>query len=140
MRTNLPKYIENDFKILYNAEFKTDKYGYSYTDNVKMCEKLFKIAKTYADKYLEDVLDYLGYFCDNTYELAESDYRNQILSDAEYHFIQAMENYDEVYDEKINKQVKFIEMGFIDCVYSSAKNFKASNYQEKYPSKIVYRY
>ena len=42
---NLPKYVEKDLKVLYNAEFKVSKYGFSYTDNVKMAQKLFKIAQ-----------------------------------------------------------------------------------------------
>ncbi len=133
---NLPKYVEKDLKVLYNAEFKVSKYGFSYTDNVKMAQKLFKIAQKYPDKYLEPVLEYLGYFTDCDETLNPSDYRDEIMHNAEHYFLEAMNNSTILYDN-IDKQCLFIEMGFIDCWYASKRNFKASNYQIKYPSKLV---
>lgn len=134
----LPKYVLNDLQVLDNAEFKIDKFGYTYTDNCKLAEKLFKMAKKYPQKYLHAVLDYLGYF-DGSVELDESDYRAEILHNAEYYFIQAMNDVIEMYDGKnINKQVFFIEQGLIDGWFSSAKRWKEKGYEPKYPSKAVY--
>lgn len=132
----LPKYVEKDLQVLYNAEFKVSKYGYQYTDNIKMAQKLFQIASKYPDKYLEAVLEYLGYFTDCNEQLDEADYRAEIFHNAEYYFLEAMNNPTIVYDNP-NKQVLFIEMGFIDCWYQSKRNFKESNYQIKYPSKVT---
>lgn len=137
---NLPKYVEKDLSVLYNAEFKVSKYGYSYTDYFRMAVKLFKMASKYPEKYLEAVLEYLGYFTSCDEQLNEADYRAEIFHNAEEYFISAMEDNFMCYDENVNKQVEFIEMGFIDCWYSSKKNFKASNYQRKYPSKLVTAY
>lgn len=134
---DLPKYVTRDLEVLYNAEFKVSKYGYSYTDYYRMAVKLFKIASKYADKYLEPVLEYLGYFTDCNEVLDEADYRAEIFHNAEEYFISAMEDFAMCYDENVNKQVDFIEMGFIDCWYSSNKRFKASNYEIKYPSKVT---
>lgn len=136
---NLPKYVEKDLEVLYNAEFKVSKYGYSYTDNVKMAEKLFKMANKYPDKYLEAVLEYLGYFNDGNEYLNPQDYRHEILSCAEDYFIEAMNNPCGVYDNT-KQQGLFIEMGFIDCWYSSKRSFLESNYQRKYQSKLQSNY
>ena len=132
----LPKYVEKDLKVLQNAEFKVSKYGFSYTDNIKMAQKLFQIASKYPEKHLEAILEYLGYFTDCNEYLNPSDYRNEIYHNAEEYFLEAMDNPTIVY-ENPNKQGLFIEMGFIDCWYASKRNFKASNYVRKFPSKLT---
>lgn len=132
---NYPQYVETDLKILYNFETKISKYGYMYTDNYRMSLKLFAIASKYPQKNLEAIIDYLGYFSDNI-EISEDNYRKEILHNAEYYFIQAMNDNFVCYDENVNKQAKFIELGLIDNWYSSSKNFKESNYQIKYPTTI----
>lgn len=130
-----PQYVMNDLKVLDNAEFKIDKHGYSYTDNYRISLKLFQIASKYPQKNLEAIIDYLGYFSDGI-EISEDNYRKEILYNAEYHFIQAMNDNFMCYGENINKQAKFIELGLIENWYSSNKTFKESNYQIKYPTTI----
>ena len=133
---NLPKYVARDLKVLYNAEFKVSKYGYSYTDYYRMAVKLFKIASKYSDKYLEPVLEFLGYFTDCNEYLDESNYRAEIYHNAEYYFIKAMEDYAMCYDKNVNKQIDFIEMGFISSWFVSNRHFKDKNYKIKYPSMV----
>lgn len=130
-----PQYVEKDLKTLYNFETKTTKYGHMYTDNYRMSLKLFAIASKYPQKNLEAIIDYLGYFSDNI-EISEDNYRKEILHNAEYYFIQAMNHNFMCYDGNINKQAKFIELGLIDNWYSSSRKFKESNYQIKYPTTI----
>ena len=130
-----PKYVEKDLRTVYNFETKISKYGHMYTDNYRMSLKLFSIASKYPQKNLEAIIDYLGYFSDNI-EISEDNYRKEILHNAEYYFIQAMNDNFVCYDENVNKQAKFIELGLIDNWYSSSKNFKESNYQIKYPTTI----
>lgn len=136
---DLPKYVTRDLKVLYNAEFKVSKYGYSYTDYYRMAVKLFKIASTYSDKYLEPILEYLGYFTDYNEYLDESNYRAEIYHNAEYYFIQAMNEYSMCYGDNLKKQISFIEMGFIGGWFASNKQFKAKNYEIKYPSLIEHK-
>lgn len=131
-----PKYVDKDLQVLYNNEFKVSKYGYSYTDYYRMAIKLFAIAKKYPQKHLEVILEYLGYFTDCKEELNELDFRNEILHNAEEYFISAMSDTCMMYDKNVNKQVKFIELGLIDCWYEKARNFRNSGYIRKYPSKI----
>ena len=50
---NLPKYVKKDLEVLYNAEFKVDRYGYTWTDYHRLAVKLYAIASKYSDKYLE---------------------------------------------------------------------------------------
>ena len=133
---NLPKYVKKDLKILENAEFKVSKYGFGYCDDIKMAQKLFQIASKYPQKHLEVILEYLGYFTDSNESLNPSDYRHEIYSNSEDYFLRAMDNPTIVY-ENPKKQSLFIEMGFIDCWYSSKRNFKASNYVRKFPSKLT---
>lgn len=130
-----PQYVMNDLKVLKNAEFKITKYGYSYTDNYRMSLKLFQIASKYPQKNLEAIIDYLGYFYDDI-EISEDNYRKEILHNAEYYFIQAMNDNFVCYGENVNKQVKFIELGLIDGWYRSNREFKASGYEIKYPTTI----
>lgn len=130
-----PKYVESDLRTLYNFETKTDKYGYMYTDNYRISLKLFAIASKYPQKNLEAIIDYLGYFSDNI-EISEDNYRKEILHNAEYHFIQAMNDNFMCYEENVNKQVKFIELGLIDSWYRSNKDFKSSGYEIKYPTTV----
>lgn len=130
-----PKYVETDLRTLYNFETKTDKYGYMYTDNYRISLKLFAIASKYPQKNLEAIIDYLGYFSDNI-EISEDNYRKEILYNAEYHFIQAMNDNFMCYEENVNKQVKFIELGLIDSWYRSNKDFKSSGYEIKYPTTV----
>ena len=40
------------------------------------------------------------------------------------------------YDDKVNKQSDFIEIGFIDTWYSSNRRFRESGYEIKYPTKV----
>lgn len=132
---NYPQYVETDLKILYNFETKISKYGHMYTDNYRMSLKLFSIASKYPQKNLEAIIDYLGYFSDNI-EISEDNYRKEILHNAEYYFIQAMNDNFMCYEENVNKQVKFIELGLIDGWYRSNREFKASGYEIKYPTTI----
>lgn len=131
----IPKYVENDLKILCNAECKTDSYGNCWTDYHKLATKLYAIASKYPQKHLEAVIDYLGYFNDNV-EISEKDYRAEIMHNAEYYFIQAMKDSCMCYDDKVNKQSDFIEIGFIDTWYSSNRRFRESEYEIKYPTKV----
>ena len=130
-----PQYVETDLKILYNFETKISKYGHMYTDNYRMSLKLFSIASKYPQKNLEAIIDYLGYFSDNI-EISEDNYRKEILHNAEYYFIQAMNDNFMCYEENVNKQVKFIELGLIDSWYRSNREFKKSGYEIKYPTTI----
>ena len=132
---NYPQYVMNDLKVLENAEFKMDKYGYNFTDNYRMSLKLFQIASKYPQKNLEAIIDYLGYFYDNI-EISEDNYRGEILHNAEYYFIQAMNDNFVCYGENVNRQVKFIELGLIDSWYRSNREFKESGYEIKYPTTI----
>lgn len=129
----IPKYVLQDLKVLENAELKVDQYGYCRTNYSKMSEKLFKIAQRYPQKYLEVVLDYLGYF-DGSIVLNEEDFRDEILHNAEYCFIEAMDS-DTMYGHNTQRQVKFIELGIIEGWFDSPKTFK-ERYKEQYPSKI----
>lgn len=129
----IPKYVNRDLQVLSNAELKTDKYGYCRTDYSKMAEKLFKIGFNYPSQYLEVVLDYLGYF-DGSIVLDESDFRSEILHNAEYCFIEAMSD-SAMYGENTKRQVKFIDLGVIGGWFNSPKSFK-NRYKAKYPSKI----
>lgn len=129
----IPKYVSQDLKVLENAELKVDKYGYCHTDYSKMAEKLFKIAQRYPQKYLEVVLDYLGYF-DGSIVLDEADFRSEILHNAEYCFMEAMDS-DAMYGENTKRQIKFINLGIIGGWFNSPKSFK-NRYKAKYPSKI----
>lgn len=132
---NYPQYVMNDLKVLENAEFKITKYGYSYTDNYRMSLKLFQIASKYPQKNLEAIIDYLGYFYDDI-EISEDNYRKEILHNAEYYFIQAMNDNFVCYDENVNRQAKFIELGLIDVCFRSNREFKESGYEIKYPTTI----
>lgn len=133
-----PQYVETDLKILYNFETKISKYGYMYTDNYRMSLKLFAIASKYPQKNLEAIIDYLGYFSDNI-EISEDNYRKEILHNAEYYFIQAMNDNFMCYGENAIKQVKFIELDLIDGWYRSNKEWKKSGYEIKYPTTIEAR-
>lgn len=130
----LPKYVQKDIQILENAELKVDKYGYCRTDYSKMSEKLFKIAQRYPQKYLEAILEYLGYFNDGDIELDEEDYRDEIFYIGEYCFIEAM-NSASMYDDNVQRQAKFIELGIIDGWFDSPRSFK-ERYQPQYQTKI----
>ena len=132
---NYPQYVETDLKILYNFETKISKYGHMYTDNYRMSLKLFSIASKYPQKNLEAIIDYLGYFSDNI-EISEDNYRKEILHNAEYYFIQAMNDNFMCYEENVNKQAKFRELGLIDGWYRSNREFKESGYEIKYPTTI----
>ena len=80
---DLPKYVKKDLEVLYNAEFKLNKYGYAWTDYHRLAVKLYAIASKYPDKYLEPVLEYLGYFTDGNEFLDEANYRAEIMQNAE---------------------------------------------------------
>ena len=130
----LPQYVKKDLKVLENSELRVDKYGNWYSDHQKMAEKLFKIAQRYPQRYLEAILEYLGYFNDGDIELDEKDFRNEILHNAEYHFIESMKSAS-MYDGNVQRQVKFIELGIIDGWFDSPRTFR-ERYQTKYPTKI----
>lgn len=130
-----PQYVENDLKVLYNAELKIDKYGNQWTDYHKLSVKLWQIASKYPQKHLEAVLEFLGYFTDGA-DISEENYRSEIMHNAEYYFIEAMKDSCMCYGDKVNKQSDFIKIEFIDTWYSSSKNFKASGYEIKYPTTV----
>ena len=132
---DLPKYVEKDLEVLYNAEFKVSKYGYSYTDYHRMSVKLTNIARKYPEKYLEPVLEFLGYFTDSNEILEEADYRAELQHLAEYYFIEAMTK-DYVCYDNVKKQCDFIDLEYIDCIYTNKNRFKEV-YESKYPSKVV---
>ena len=133
---DLPKYVKKDLEVLFNAEFKEDKYGCTLTDYHRLAVKLYAIASKYPDKYLEPVLEYLGYFTDGNEYLNKDNYRAEIMHNAEHYFIKAMEDYDMCYNDKVKKQIDFIEMGFIGGWFSSSKQFKDKNYQIQYPTMV----
>ena len=133
---DLPKYVKKDLEVLYNAEFKENKYGNTWTDYHRLAVKLYAIASKYPDKYLEPVLEYLGYFTDCNEYLDEANYRAEIMHNAEHYFIKAMEDYDMCYDDKVKKQIDFIEMGFIGGWFTSSRQFKDKNYQIQYPTMV----
>ena len=58
------------------------------------------------------------------------------MHNAEYYFIKAMEDYAMCYDDKIKKQIDFIEMGFIGGCFASSRKFKDKNYQIQYPTMV----
>lgn len=130
-----PQYVEKDLKILYNAEMKISKYGNQWTDYHRLSVKLWSIASKYPQKHLEAVIDYLGYFSDDV-KISEEDYRSEIMHNAEYYFIQAMNDSCMCYGDKVNKQSDFIKIGFIDTWYSSNRSFRESGYEIKYPTKV----
>ena len=133
---DLPRYVKKDLEVLYNAEFKLNKYGYAWTDYHRLAVKLHAIASKYPDKYLEPVLEYLGYFTDCNEFLDEANYRAEIMHNAEYYFIKAMEDCAMCYDDKVKKQIDFIEMGFIGGWFASSREFKDKNYQIQYPTMV----
>lgn len=137
---NKPKYVQKDIEILRNYEFATDRWGYEINRKEKMALKLFRIAEKYPQKQLVHIINYFGLF-DGGCDVKEEDYRDQILYEAEYFFIEAMNDLFLMYGEfgeKIAKQIPFIELGLIDCCYGSRKRWKKANYQPKYPSKLIY--
>lgn len=54
--------------------------------------------------------------------------------------IKAIGDYDMCYDDKVKKQIDFIEMGFIGSWFSSNRQFKDKNYQIQYPTMVDNRY
>lgn len=140
--TELPKYVEKDLQILYNYEFKTDKYGYTVNTHDKMALKLFQIAKKYPQKWLSPILEYFGYFYGEE-ELEEKHYRDEILHLAEYHFKLAMDDiflmYDGGTDGNIKKQIPFIQLGLIGGWYENRQDWKKKKYVDKYPQKSIDR-
>ena len=133
---DLPKYVKKDLEVLYNAEFKLNKYGYAWTDYHRLAVKLHAIASKYPNKYLEPVLEYLGYFTECNEFLDEANYRAEIMHNAEYYFIKAMEDCAMCYDDKVKKQIDFIKMGFIGGWFTSSRQFKDKNYQIQYPTMV----
>lgn len=160
----LPKYVQKDLEILYNYEFDEDERYNGETDH-RMARKLFQIAKNYPQKHLWAILEYFGYIFDEyniddedrtVRYLEPKDYRNQILHMAEEHFIEAMnEHWEMYYEDNIKRQSYFIDIGLIDCFYSSKKEFRERAYKNpkylfmlgfdkyswdwKYPQAIEYR-
>ena len=139
----LPKYVEKDLEILYNYEFKTDKYGYEINTHDKIALKLFRIAKKYPQKWLSPILEFFGYFYGEE-ELEEKHYRDEILHLAEYHFKLAMDDiflmYDGGTDGNIKKQIPFIELGLIGGWYANRQDWKKKKYVDKYPQKSIDRW
>lgn len=147
--TELPKYVQKDLKILHNYEFSTDQWGREINQDDKMAYKLYQIAKKYPQRYLHEILEYLGYFCDYYEELKEEDFRAEIFHMAEYYFQKAMEDHflmysyqEEIEEEdyhRFNRQIKFINIGWLDCVYTDRKSY-LEHYKdvERYPSQVVY--
>lgn len=139
---DLPKYVKKDLEILYNYEFSRDKYGYEINKSDKMALKLFSIAKKYPQKYLKNILEYFGYFYGEE-ELAEEDYRDEILYLAEQKFKQAMDDiflmYEGGCDGNIRRQVPFIELGLIGGWFKDRNDWrrKLPKYEDKYLQKSV---
>lgn len=145
----LPQYVQKDLEILYNYEFARDEYGYEVNKSDKMAYKLYQIAKKYPQKNLESIIEYLGYFDDGDIEIAEEDFRDEVLHMAEYYFKKAMEDHFLMYTDREekeqgdyhrwNRQIKFIDIGWLDCVYTSRKSF-LNKYKDitRYPTKAVY--
>lgn len=144
----LPKYVQKDLSILSNYEFSYDKYGYEINKSDKMAYKLYQIAQKYPQKYLEPIIEYLGYLDCSDIELAEEDYRDEIMHMAEYYFDQAMKDHflmysseEERYEENYTndmRQIKFINIGWLDCVYTNRQSYiKAYQSVTRYPSKAV---
>lgn len=143
----LPKYVQRDLGILYNFEFSRDQYGYEINKSDKMAYKLYQIANKYPQKWLEPIIEYLGYLDSGDVELAEEDYRDEILHMAEYWFDQAMrdhflmysseeERWEEDYTRDM-RQVKFIEIGWLDAVYTRKSYIKKYGDVIRHPSKAV---
>lgn len=147
--SNIPKYVTRDLQILHNYEFSTDNWGRDINQNDKFAYKLYQIARNYPEKWLREILEYLGYFCDYYENLEEKDFRAEILHMAEYHFKLAMEDHFLMYsdEEEVeegdyhcwNRQIKFIEIGWLDCIYTDRKSYlKAYKNVERYPTQVTY--
>lgn len=143
----LPKYVQRDLEILYNFEFSRDKYGYEINKTDKIAYKLYQIAKKYPQKWLEPIIEYLGYLDCGDVELAEKDYRDEIFHMAEYYFKQAMQdpflmysNLDEQSEDDYTcdmRQCKFIDIGWLDAIYTRKSYLKKYKDITRYPSKAV---
>ena len=147
--TNIPKYVEKDLQILHNYEFSTDQWGREINQNDKLAYKLYQIAMNYPEKWLREILEYLGYFCDYYEELDKKDFRKEILHMAEYHFQEAMEDSFLMYTDeeeaeegdyhRWNRQNKFIDIGWLDYIYTE-KKYYLQKYKdvERYPTQVTY--
>lgn len=145
-----PKYVQKDLEVLFNLEFSKDQYGRSINKDDKLAYKLYQIAQKYPQKWLIAIIEYLGYMDDGSVELAEEDYRDEILYNAECYFKSAMENYSLMYTDREeeensdyhrwNRQIKFIDIGWLDCIYTT-RNAYLNKYQgvTRHPIKCIFK-
>lgn len=149
IKMTLPKYVEKDLEILFNYEFATDEWGREINKKDKIAYKLYQIAQKYPQKHLEAIIEYLGYLDDGNIELEEKDFKDEILHEAEYYFKKAMEDHFLMYTDREeeeqgdyhrwNRQIKFIDIGWLDCIYTSRKSYlKKYKNITRYPSKAIY--